>query len=291
MMADFYEYAITYSLSPEESEIVQSKILKLLERQVAMYTGGSSSSVPIETALELMQSLIITLEKAVKSPKELVDGNLNELLTIGRAALNRDLAEARELWQQACLSAPDVGSISLIDTLKSIGGFFNRYDLRYFAHHLPCDIDYQLCLPVPDSLCGVDYLTEYLRRLSIENIILKQFEKKPVISLLERSCRDFRGLLVNICEPVITNAFGLVIIGKQPFELEVSNADLKSIADVFEPLPRSEAIQKIDTAGRALCKLILVDDSCSHYILNIVANLFARINTALSIGGLRGIFA
>jgi hypothetical protein len=291
MMADFHEYAITYSLSPEESEIVQSKILKLLERQVAMYTGGSSSSVPVETAQELLQSLIMTLGKAIKSPQELVNCDLNELISGGRAVLERQVYDAQQLWQKVCLSAPEFGSISLRDTLKCIGGFFNRYDLRYFAHHLPCDIDYQLCLPVPESLLGVDYLTEYLRRLLAENFILRKFEQKAVLRLLERFFPDFRGLLVNLCEPVIADALGLVLIGKKPYELEISDADLKAIAAVFEPLPGSAAKRRLDSAIIELCKLISINDAySSEYIRKVVFSFYPRIETALRCGGFRGIF-
>ncbi|NCC67745.1 MAG: hypothetical protein EOM14_06055 [Clostridia bacterium] len=290
-MEGFCEGAITRGLTPEESVIVETKIFRLLEWQVAMYTGGSSSSVPVETAQELLQNLLMTLGKAIISPQELVNGDLNELVAGGRAVLERQVYDAHQLWQKVCLSAPELGSISLRDTLKSIGGFFSRYDLRYFAHHLPCDIDYQLCLPVPESLLGVDYLTEYLRRLLAENFILRKFEQKAVLRLLERSCRDFRGLLVNLCEPVIADALGLVLIDKQPYELEISGADLTAIAAVFEPLPDSAAEDTLDLAALQLCKLIPTNDFFSaEYIRKVVSSFYPRIDAALRTGGWRGIF-
>ena len=32
------------------------------------------------------------------------------------------------------------------------------YDIRFRAHEVPCDIQYQLSRPVDDSLMGIDYL-------------------------------------------------------------------------------------------------------------------------------------
>jgi hypothetical protein len=73
---------------------------------------------------------------------------------------------------------------------------------------VPCDIDYQLCRPVPEDLLGVEYVNEYLRRVVLENDFLRRFPKEPVIKLLENYCPDYRGLLINLYEPVATNALG-----------------------------------------------------------------------------------
>lgn len=89
----------------------------------------------------------------------------------------------------------------MLDTLKSIGRSFDLYDPVLSAHVVPCDIDYQLALPVPDSLLGIDYVHEYLRRLSIENSLLVHIEPGALTSLLDSWMPDWRDLVVNLYEP------------------------------------------------------------------------------------------
>ena len=90
----------------------------------------------------------------------------------------------------------------MLDTLKSIGRSFDLYDPVLSAHVVPCDIDYQLALPVPDSLLGIDYVHEYLQRLSIENSLLVRIEPEALASLLDSWMPDWRDLVANLYEPV-----------------------------------------------------------------------------------------
>ena len=115
----------------------------------------------------------------------------------------RDKAEqTRALWSQVHASVPRPTSRSMLDTLKSISRSFDLYDPVLSAHVVPCDIDYQLALPVPESLLGIDYVHEYLRRLSIENSLLVRIEPEALASLLDSWMPDWRDLVANLYEPV-----------------------------------------------------------------------------------------
>ena len=110
--------------------------------------------------------------------------------------------QARVLWSQVHSSVPRPTSRSMLDTLKSIGRSFDLYDPILSAHVVPCDIDYQLALPVPDSLLGIDYVHEYLRRLSIENSLLVRVESEALTFLLDSWMPDWRDLVANLYESV-----------------------------------------------------------------------------------------
>ena len=90
----------------------------------------------------------------------------------------------------------------MLDTLTSIGRSFDLCDPVLSAHVVPCDIDYQLDLSVPDSFLGIDYVHEYLRRLSIENSLLVCCEPGVLASLLDSWMPDWRDLVANFYEPV-----------------------------------------------------------------------------------------
>lgn len=283
------------ALSGEELQIVSRKLWQLLAKRTALYTMGDSSSVPVETAQELLASILFTLEEYRKeygeSQKRFVTAELDPLLKLGTAVIESRVKDGRRLWQAACLSAPKIENISYRDTLRNIEGFFKHYDCRFFAHQIPCEIDYQLCRPVSDQCRGVEYIDEYLRHIVMENSILSRFESHLVLRVLEGYCPDYNGLLINLCEPVITNAIGLTLVGGQPQSLEVTEEDRARIAALFETLSDSKGRMALTEAARQLCRIQGITETAEQeYLTRSAEDLYPRISAALPAGGLDGIF-
>lgn len=88
------------------------------------------------------------------------------------------------------------------DTLRSIGGFWRRYDPRFFAQEIPCGTDYQLALPVPPEQQGVDYVVTYLAHLAVENRFLQRYPRKVLCPVWEVYCPHYRQEVLNLFEPV-----------------------------------------------------------------------------------------
>ena len=112
---------------------LEAQLLSLLAWQARLFTAGDSTSLPEETARSLLESV----------------------------------EYGKRLWLAACERLPPVENRSMQDTLRGIGTFFRRYDVRFFAHEIPCDIDYQLAIPVEPEQKGVDYVNRYLERLTL----------------------------------------------------------------------------------------------------------------------------
>ena len=288
-------WAAPDALSDEERITVQMKLWQFLGRQTQLYTFGDSSSIPVETAQELLESICFTLDAYVKAfgsaPKLLVTEKLDALFEGGLKIIEAKIGEGKRLWQAACLSAPDIENISFRDTLRSIGGFWKRYDHRFLAHQIPCDIDYQLCRPVSENDQGVAYVNEYLRRVLTENGILRLFDRDLVVRLLERYCPDYKELLINLCEPVIVNAVGLALIDECPLALQISDADGSNLVELFEHLSESEARLALMEAARRFCDQAGITDGFTHeYVARTAADLYPRISAVLPSGDLSGIF-
>ena len=147
---------------------LSEKLLALLTRQTRLYTSGESSSIPWETARERMASILYTLRLDGAEPgergRQLAEANLEEELLRGQKRIRRKMQFARRLWQRLAASGAAGESRALGETLLGIGEFWRRYDWRFAAHEIPCNIDYPLALPVPENLQGADYLTESLTR-------------------------------------------------------------------------------------------------------------------------------
>lgn len=224
------------SLSPAASagrEMPWDALFMLLQTIALRYTKEESSSLPKELAEELLRSICYTLGPELAA---LPVGPLLPLYEAGVARTENAVRACRRRWQVARLSLPKTTSLSCRETLSSIGTFFQNYDARFFAHEIPCDIDYQLCLPVPETFLGVDYVSEYLSRLCIENDFLRLFPAERADALLMHACPDYRFRIDNLYSPVATNALGLALAGMEVRGLSVPAAACQRTAALLAPL-------------------------------------------------------
>lgn len=239
------------ALSPEDTLQAQMALWMLLRRQARLY-APDSSSLPLETAAALAESILLTLGTD-RDPRILLVPDLHEAFRQGQRRLRQKAEVARHLWQIAWATRPEVENRSLLDTLNSLKYFPARYDLRFFAQEIPCDMDYQLSQPVPELLRGVDYVNEWLRRLCLEQNFLCRFEPALVRAVLERSCPDYRGLLINLYEPIAVNALGLALLGNSPRSLVISLPQRLQLEARFANLPATERDNILAAGAMALC--------------------------------------
>lgn len=288
------------AFSPQEATdadimAAQIKLWEFLGRRVRSYTMGDSSSVRIEIAQELLNSacyvLGIHLNGNPSALKSVLNWDLDCRFSDAIKTIEGKIQTAQKLWQAACLSAPKIENVSLSSTLRSIGSFPRRYHYRYFAHEIPCDIDYQLCYPVPETLLGVDYIIEYLCRVLIEQDFLSRFDPALCIRVLNTYCPDYRGLLINLYDPVATNVIGLALIDGDIRKLNISTPERERIAALLEPLPKKQLVNLLCSAASAVCTALDIHQSkAQRYLRKLAEDLYPRIHAALSAGSLEGIF-
>ena len=288
-------FALLSPLSEAEQEVVQLKLWQLLSKQARRFTLGDSSSVPIATARELFESISFTLDLYFKatgqSPRQMLTEELDVLFESGLKVIEAKTAQCERLWQAACLSAPNVENVYYRDTLKSIGGFFKRYDYRLFAQRIPCSIDYPLCQPFSESYQGVEYVGEYLRRIIAENGILRRFNGELVVRLLTRCCPDYDDFFMNLCEPVIINGLGLALLEKAPQPLNISGDDHLKLVGLLDSLSPKKTEGALVQAARHFCQMTAITDQFTQqYVVEIATDLYPRIMAALKTGNLSKIF-
>lgn len=171
---------------------------------VMLRTHGASSSISELEAVQLANSLCYVLGSSDLPPASLKNALANVPYTFYERQV-KHLEERVEallvIWKRICELMPPLRNVSLRDTLGSIGKIRALYDIRFQAHEVPCDIQYQLSYPVNDSLMGIDYLEAWISELLKEVIWIGQFTPGGCISVLERFCPDYRGLHVNLFRP------------------------------------------------------------------------------------------
>lgn len=267
----------------EERLAIEKKCMALLARRAARYSMGDSTSLPEDTALRLLRSLRYVVGQCGLSPTALAAADWNTLYEQGLACLHTKLDQGRKLYLAAHATLPDVGNRSLKETMDEIADFFRRYDVRYFAAEIPCDIDYQLCCPVPEELCGIDYIILYLRRILIENDFLHRFSSQALIAFLEREMPEYRELILNLYEPVAAMAVGLTL-AREPVEgLMLTQEGRQQIAQQFLQLQKAEADTELTKAAWALAgHLAITLPQGREYLISAARELRPRIMAALN---------
>lgn len=282
------------AIASEDVLAFQGRLLRLLERRTAVYTMGDSSSVPAHTAAELVRSVCFVLgidldEPAV--PDRLLSADLEAEFRRGLADIEHKVELTGRLWRAACADMPAIPNIALHDTLVSIGDFPKRYDYRSMAHEIPCMIDYPLCHPVSESVAGVDFVNEYLRRLLVEFEFVQRFDLASCLRVLAGTCPDYHGLLINLYEPIATNVIGRAVIGEDPAHIDVSDADRARIARRLDPLGSMQRSEAMSEAAVAACVALGIrDDDEIEYLSDLVPDLLPRVEVGLSARDLRGVF-
>ena len=202
----------------EEQQERRRSIEALWESHALRFAKGESSSLPIETAQELLYSILYTLSLRLRAANEphdlLLSTPVGLLFEQGQADIARLLKRGRRLLSLARGSAVDIPNRAYRDTLVGVGRFFTRYDPLFFAHEIPGDIDYPLCIPVPESLLGVEFINEYLLRLWLENRLVGRLERSEVTLCLERISPEHEELLLSLYDcslPAVERLSGMAL--------------------------------------------------------------------------------
>lgn len=274
---------------------IQVKLWSLLEKRTKLYTMGDSTSIPKEIAEELLNSICFTLgintENSVETLYQLKNVNLEEKYNQGLKVIEKKIEAGKHLWERTCFNTPKIDNISMNSTLKSIGIFWKRHDYNFFAHDIPCDIDYQLCHAVPTTFLGIDYINQWLLNITIENEFLLRFHSDLCIKLLESYCKDYKGLLINLYEPIATNALGLALIGGNISKLNITEVDRKKIAAIFKYISPQQSIELLKDATETLLQFLnIINKSSKDYLEKLAIDLYPRIQVSIDNAHLEGVF-
>lgn len=184
-----------------EERLTWEALWQLFRKTARSYTQGDSATLSQEMAEELLRSLQFTLDTfgaPAASPEAMLEH--------AQQALEQKTSAARVCWQQLCKQTPALPSEALHTSLDALGTFFRLYDMRHFAHEIPCMIDYPTAVPVQDSLKGICWVERYLWALQVENRLLCAFPVGQMIRLMDTHCVLWRETPVNVFLPVLANA-------------------------------------------------------------------------------------
>ena len=194
------------------------------------YTGNDSTSVPYETAREILSSILYCIaeyDRHLQSTGHALasaDAPDAELCFRQGLALEKEkLKNAKILLARLQKHRLPIPLAAYQDTLmKGIPEFFPFYDVDYKASLDGGTIDYPLLVPQAPELSGIDLIYDYLKHLQAEDTFLGCFPLRAVRTLLRNYAADYQELLINICGLVFPVALSCILLNLPVHDLALT---------------------------------------------------------------------
>jgi hypothetical protein len=284
-------------LSQEKIEKIQLELIELLGKETERFTNGESSSVRIEKAQEILQSVTYCLGIYLKEMSETDDlleilkaKKISVLFYKGMDTVNIRILKAKQLLSDVQKGRLKINNYAYQDTIShGIPEFFHDYQVEFGAHDMPCSIDYQLCFSV-DHLIGVEYIYEYLRRFKLEQDFISQFSEEKIESLLSGFHKDSEHMLINIFELVFINVLGCAMLNLSIDVLDIPVKERSWLRNQLVGLNKEEILIKLTNSFHKVFDELLPDTEIKTYALEILPQLAVRVCNNLQTDSLQEIF-
>lgn len=254
-------------LSPEEQQRIMEQMYLLMGKQVQSYHKhrhmGNNSSVPVELAQELMESIEYTIG--------LIGGvyahrNIGEALVLGQEVLESKLSKAKSMLELVNGTAPQWQTECRWEALRYLRHYLEQYDHLHLAHKGPDDLFYPMLISPPEGIQGIDSCIFYLNILWIENQIMAGVPDDALEQFWDR----LPAATLNQCEHLLINGIGKALLGTgiDPLVFETEEHMQLIIA-----LMRATE-EGLREAAKLLCQwLNLKDENARMYVESVVPQL------------------
>ena len=271
-------------LSPEEQQRIMEQMYLLMGKQVQSYHKhrhmGNNSSVPVELAQELMESIEYTIN--------LVGGvyahsNIEEALKVGQEMLESRLNKAKSMLELVSGTAPQWQTECRWEALRYLRHYLEQYDHLHLAHKGPDELFYPILISPPEGIQGIDSCIFSLNILWIENQIMAGVPE----DVLEQFWDRLPAATLNQCEHLLINGIGKALLGTgiDPlvFETEEHMQLIVALMSATE--------ERLRAAAKLLCQwLNLKDENARMYVEAIIPQLTVWIGDNVRVGNLENIF-
>ncbi|QGU95395.1 hypothetical protein GOM49_10100 [Clostridium bovifaecis] len=285
-------------LSIGEIEGIQLQLVDILTETVGYYTKNKSSSVRVEVAEQIMLSIYYTLglflknQSTIKESITLIEEKgIRYLFARGEKILKAKVDECQGLLDIVKETRLEIENYAYIDTIDyGIPLFFKEYDIRFASHETPGSIDYPLSIDEM-KLAGIEYMNDYLNKVILENKFCSYFDIAEIEALLKGFNKNFKHMLINIFQLVLTNYLGCILTGKGGRSLEITKGDRVYLKSIMENLSQAGLERLISEAAEKLCQELFIEDkNLIEYINRTVCNILPEVKIYIETDTLKNIF-
>ena len=284
-------------LSDEGFARIQNDMLVIMSELADRWTKGKSSSIPVDKAQDIMNSIafVIGLKlKTYQTPEQALEHlNTDSIRTLYDEGINivrRKKAYARRIQKRIIdnmLDTPNVYyKLTIVD---GINGFFKLYRPQFGAHEIHITADYPVYIGRP-QLDGIEFIEQYLHCIEAENSFCRCFDSKDIHNLMAAISKDYRSVPMNIFEPVLLAAVGLVILGHEPERLNLTRDDVNYLYKLLIKNNVSQIQEYLHISCDNMYKRIRVPKSSRLYIDMCIPKLASSIRNAIKMNTLDKLF-
>ena len=284
-------------LSEKELSAVQTDLLLILAEQTDKWSKGESSSIPTEKAQDIMTSILFVIGiqlKSYQTPEQAVDVLKSEPLKLlfenGLKLVRRKMAVSRHLQKRILDHLLDTPNVYYRSTVADgVNGFFKLYRPQFAAHEIHITADYPIFLGRPE-LEGIEFIEKYLRCIQAENAFCVCFAPQDIHHLLCGLTQDYRSVPLNIFEPVLLSALGLMIQERNPKRLDLTEHDISFLYRLFSGQSEKEVQSCLKKALFCLNEKIDLPQISIQYASLCIPKLTATILNAVKMETLDKVF-
>lgn len=284
-------------LSDSVLSTLQTDLFFILSEQTDKWSRGESSSVPTEKAQDIMASILYVIGiqlKSYETPELAVDILKSEPLKVlfeqGLKLVRRKMAISKHLQKKIIENLLDTPNVYYRSTISDgINGFFKLYRPQFAAHEIHITVDYPIIIGRPE-LDGIEFIEQYLRCIQAENAFCVHFASQNIHHLLCGLTQDYRSVPLNIFEPVLLSALGLVIQGRSPKKLDLEKDDISFLYQQFSGQSNSKVQDCLRKALFDLNKELDLPEISMEYASLCIPKLVVAIQNAVKMKTLDKVF-
>ena len=136
--------------------------------------------------------------------------------------------------------------------LGGIQGFLKIYDPDFNAQDMKITADYPLYNNLIGKLEGVEFITEYVNSIYIENQFCNLFPSENIEHLLNGYSPEYEDLVINIFEIVLLEAIACKLVGRDVKDLELNECEFRQICEMFNGKSKIEIQAHIEKAYKEI---------------------------------------
>lgn len=285
-------------ISDKDIESINIQLMEVLESQLRLYTRALNSSVKTEVAQHVMQSNLYAISYYLKQFDFdecillVTQNKLSSLLDDGRKQIRKDVQKAKHILDTIKNNLIKTKNHAYNDTIKhGIPMFFANYNVDERAHETPGSIDYPIS-GTEIGFVGIEYMTRYLKKLYLENTFCKQFNDSDIEALLIAYNANYRDLLLNIFEIVLTNIAGSILLGNNPPSINISEVDRLYLIRKLSFIPPLRLKLELYNASSKIVKEYNIESELfKSHVTEVLISIAHVIDNAIKYNKLDTVFA
>ena len=277
---------------------IQLQCFKLLKIRAERYNGFDSTSISTDKANSINESNLYTVSLYLKKfiPDEAIEKLKNESIidfyNKGRKIIDRKLDISRVLYKKVTNNMLEIDNYTYNATLiGGIKGFFKIYDPDFEANNIKITADYPIYNNLIGVLDGIEFIESYLQSIYYENELCNMFSTNAIKYLLYAYENDYKDLIINIFEIVITALIGCKIADEEINRLTIPNYGLERIYSKLKGKSKYEVYNIIiQTYNEVAQELFKENIELQKYIEKNIAQIQFEVYNAMELNNLDKVF-